>query len=125
MQLAGKLIRLKMAVNNMPKAKAFYVDTLGLTIASDFRRDDHNWWVAVTLAGDGTSMVLTTAHENMKPGTMSLYFANSDLAAAHKEISAKGVKVGEVKTDLYGPGSGVKWFNIEDPEGNQVFLVQG
>jgi hypothetical protein len=62
----------------------------------------------------------------MKPGTMSLYFASSDLAAAHTELSAKGAKVNEVKDDLYGPGSGVKWFNLVDPDadGNQVFLVQ-
>ena len=36
----------------------------------------------------------------MKPGTMSVYFATSDVAAAHKELSDKGVKVNEVKDDL-------------------------
>ena len=60
----------------------------------------------------------------MKPGTMVLYFATSDVAAAHKELSDKGVKVNEVKDDLFGPGSGVKWFNLEDPDGNQVHLGQ-
>jgi hypothetical protein len=60
----------------------------------------------------------------MKPGTMSLYFATSDVAAAHQELSAKAATVSDVKDDLYGPGSGVKWFNLEDPDGNQVFLVQ-
>jgi len=124
MQLINKLIRLKMAVGDMPKAKAFYTDTLGLKATSDYRRDDHNWWVSYALPGDGASMVLSTFHENMKPGTMSLYFSTSDLAAAHQEISAKGAKVNDIKSDLYGPGSGVKWFNLEDPDGNQVFLVQ-
>lgn len=66
----------------------------------------------------------STHHEHMKPGTMTVYFATSDVAAAHKELSDKGVKVNEVKDDLYGPGSGVKWFNLEDPDGNLVFLVQ-
>jgi hypothetical protein len=37
---------------------------------------------------------------------------------------AKGVKVNEVKDDLFGPGSAVKWFSVEDPDGNQVMLVQ-
>jgi hypothetical protein len=61
----------------------------------------------------------------MKPGTMNLYFTTSDLAAAHKELSAKdATNVSEVKDDLSGPGSGVKWFNLEDPDGNQVLLVQ-
>src|SRR5580658_8156180 len=125
MQVADKLMRFKMAVSDMPKAKIFYADKLGLKVETDYRRDDHNWWVALTLPESGASVVLTTAHENMKPGTMSLYFASSDVAAAHKELGAKGARVNEVKDDLYGPGSGVKWFNVEDPDRNQVFLVQG
>jgi catechol 2,3-dioxygenase-like lactoylglutathione lyase family enzyme len=125
MQITNKLMRFKMAVSDMPKAKAFYVDKLGLKVESDYRRDEHNWWVSLTPTEGGASIVLTTAHENMKPGTMNLYFASSDVAAAHKELSAKGAKVNQVEDDLYGPGSGVKWFNLEDPAGNQVFLVQG
>jgi catechol 2,3-dioxygenase-like lactoylglutathione lyase family enzyme len=124
MQAVNKLMRFKMAVSDMPKAKAFYVDKLGLKVETDYRRDEHNWWVSLTPTAGGASIVLTTAHENMKPGTMSLYFASSDVAAAHKELSVKGAKVNEVKDDLYGPGSGVKWFNLEDPDGNQAFLVQ-
>ncbi|MGA3024866.1 MAG: VOC family protein [Bryobacteraceae bacterium] len=55
---------------------------------------------------------------------MKLYFATSDVAAAHEELSLKGVKVNEVKDDRYGSGSGVNWFSLEDPDGNQVLLVQ-
>jgi catechol 2,3-dioxygenase-like lactoylglutathione lyase family enzyme len=124
MKVANKLMRFKMAVSDMPKAKAFYADKLGLKVESDYRRDDHNWWVSLTPTEGGPSIVLSTTHENMKPGTMSLYFASSDIAAAHKELSTKGAKANEVKDDLYGPGSGVKWFNLDDPDGNQVFLVQ-
>jgi predicted enzyme related to lactoylglutathione lyase len=91
----------------------------------DYRRDEHNCWVSLTLPEGEASIILTTAHENTKPGTMSLYFASSDVAAAHKELGAKGAKVNEVKDHLYGPGSGVKWFNLQDPDGNQIFLVQG
>jgi catechol 2,3-dioxygenase-like lactoylglutathione lyase family enzyme len=120
----NKLMRFKMAVGDMPKAKAFYAEKLGLKVESDYRRDDHNWWVSLTPTEGGPSIVLSTTHENMKPGTMSLYFASSDIAAAHKELSTKGAKANEVKDDLYGPGSGVKWFNLDDPDGNQVFLVQ-
>jgi catechol 2,3-dioxygenase-like lactoylglutathione lyase family enzyme len=125
MQVLNKLTIFSMAVSDMPKAKAFYVDKLGLKAATDYRKDDHNWWVSFTLPEGGPSITLTTAHENMNPGTMKLYFATSDIAASHKELSAKGAIVNEVKDDLYGPGSGVKWFNVEDPDGNQVLLVQG
>jgi catechol 2,3-dioxygenase-like lactoylglutathione lyase family enzyme len=86
------------AVTDMPRAKAFYADKLGLKVTSDNRRDDHNWWVSLTPPDGGTT--------------------------AHKELSLKGAKVDEVKNDLFGPGSGVKWFHVEDPDGNQVLLVQ-
>jgi predicted enzyme related to lactoylglutathione lyase len=119
-----KLMMFSLAVSDMPKAKAFYEDKLGLNIASDYRQDDDHWWVSLTLPEASASITLTTAHENMKPGTMKLYFATSDVAGVHKELNAKGAKVNGVKDDLFGPGSGVKWFNLEDPEGNQVFLVQ-
>jgi len=118
------LMMFSIAVSDMPRAKAFYADRLGLKVATDNRRDDHNWWVSLTVPDGGPSIILTTAHENMKPGTMKLYFATSDVTAAHQELSAKGAKVNEVKNDLFGPGSGVKWFNVEDPDGNQILLVQ-
>ena len=124
MQVIDKFMMLQVAVSDMPKAKAFCVDMLGLKVTTDFRQDDNNWWVSLTLPDGGASMTLTTAHENMKPGTMKLYFATSDVTAAHRELIAGGAKVNGVKDDLFGPGSGVKWFNLEDPDGNQVLLVQ-
>jgi catechol 2,3-dioxygenase-like lactoylglutathione lyase family enzyme len=124
MQVVARLVMFSMAVSDMPKAKAFYVDKLGLKVVSDNRRDDDHWWVGLTPLEGGAAITLTTARENMQPGTTKVYFATADVAAAHNELSAKGVKVNEVKTDLYGPGSGVKWFLLEDPDGNQVLLVQ-
>lgn len=124
MQAVDKLTMVYMAVSDMPKAKAFYVDTLGLKVATDYRQDDDHWWVSLTLPEGGVTITLSTFHGNTQPGTMNLYFATSDVAAAHKELSNKGVNVNEVKDDLFGPGSGVKWFDLEDPDGNQVKLVQ-
>ena len=124
MQPVNKFIMLYMAVSNMPKAKEFYVDKLGLKVKQDYRQDDKNWWVSLTLPDGGVSITLSTFHGNAKPGTMNLYFATADVAASHKELVNKGVKVNEVKNDLFGPGSGVKWFDLEDPDGNQIKLAQ-
>ena len=115
---------IKMAVTDMPQSKAFYADRLGLKVTSDYRRDDHNWWVSLALPEAGVSITLTTAHENMKPGTASLYFTTTDVALSRAELGAKGIQVGDVKDDLFGPGSGVKWLGLEDPDGNHVLLVQ-
>ena len=50
--------------------------------------------------------------------------SDRDAGTYLKELSAKGAKVNEVKDDLFGPGSGEKWFNLQDPDGNPVLLVQ-
>ena len=112
------------AVNDMPKAREFYGNKLGLKVVREHRQDDANWWVSLALPEGRVTLTLTTHHENTKPGTMVIYFAASDILAAHKELSGRSIKLNEIKNDLFGPGSGVKWFNLEDPDGNQVYLVQ-
>lgn len=111
-----------MIVSNMPKAKEFYAEKLGLKITADYRQDEDHWWVSLALPEGGITITFTTYHENFKPGTMALYFATSDLAAAHQKLSNKGVETSTILNDLHGPGSGVKFFNFKDPEGNLVHI---
>ncbi len=124
MQTVNKLMMVYMAVNDMPKAKEFYAETLGLKIMTDYRQNDENWWVSVAFPEGGVTLTLSTFHGNTKPGTINLYFSTPNIAAAHRELSSKGMKLNEIKDDLFGPGSGVKWFEITDPDGNQIKLVQ-
>jgi catechol 2,3-dioxygenase-like lactoylglutathione lyase family enzyme len=114
-------------VGDMSKSKAFYVDQLGFKVSTDYRQDDDNWWVTLTFPEGGATMTLSRASvspESVKPGTLSVYFETSDVDATHKELSDKGVEANDVQDDLFGPGSGVKWFNVKDPDGNPVFFVQ-
>jgi predicted enzyme related to lactoylglutathione lyase len=124
MQLLEKLTMFQVAVSDMAKAKAFYTEGLGLKLESDYRRDDDNWWVSMSIPGCGVVMTLTTHHAHMKPGTLTLYFATSDVTAIHKALKGKGVEVSDLKDDLHGPGSGVRWFNFQDPEGNLIHIEQ-
>jgi len=55
---------------------------------------------------------------------MGIYLSTSDIGAAHKELNEKGVKTGEVRDDLYGPGSGVKFIQLQDPDGSLVTFAQ-
>ena len=118
-----KLLMVMVAVTDMAKAKAFYAEQLGWSVTTDYGQGDRHW-VALSLPGGGASLTLSTMHGNMKPGTMTLYYSTSNIEAAYHELKAKGVKVNEVKDNLYGPGSGVKWFDLHDPDGNRWLMVQ-
>ena len=128
MQAGDKLTMVSVVVSDMKKAKEFYAEKLGLAVATDYRQNDNNWWVTVTLPGGGASITLarssTTSNEPPKPGTLSFYFTTADIAAAHKELNDKGLKTGDIKDNLYGPGSGVKFFQLKDLDGNQLTFAQ-
>jgi len=125
MQVVKNLTMLGVAVSDMPKAKEFYADRLGLEVTQDYRQDDDTWYASLTLPEGGVTINLTfTRHGDIKPGNMGIYFGTSDIAAAHEELRSKGVKVSEIQDDLFGPGSAVKFINLEDPDGNKVLLVQ-
>jgi len=128
MQSINKLSMVSVVVSDMKKAKEFYAEKLGLEVATDYRQNDDNWWVTLMLPGGGASITLArssaTSNEPPKPGTLGFYLSTSDIIAAHKELKEKGVKPGEVQDDLYGPGSGVKFFQLQDPDGNQVTFAQ-
>ena len=127
-QIANKFIMVSIAVSDMKKAKEFYAEKLGLEVATDYRQNDDNWWVTLTLPGGGASITLarssTTSNVPPKPGTLGLYLSTSDITAAHKALNEKGVKTSEIQDNLYGPGSGVKFFQLQDPDGNQVTFAQ-
>jgi predicted enzyme related to lactoylglutathione lyase len=123
MQIVNKPTMFTLAVSDMPKAKAFYEDTLGLKVTKDYRLDDKNWWVTLAPPEGGVAINLSRYGEYIiKPGTVGVYFKTSDVAAAHNELSKKGAKVSDIQDDLFGPGSGVKFFQLEDPDGTQVTL---
>ncbi len=124
MEIVNKLMMLAIYVSDMPRAKAFYTDKLGMKATTDYRQDDAHWWVSITLPEGGVTLTLTTYHGNAQPSTTTLWFATSDLNAAHKALADKGVKVSAIGDDLHGPGSGVKWFNFTDPDGNLIHLEQ-
>lgn len=118
-----KILMVMMAVTEMAQAKAFYAEQLGWSVTTDYGEGDHHW-VTLALPGGGALLSLSTLHGQMQPGTMTLYVSTSDIEAAHDELKARGVQVHAVKDDLYGPGSGVKWFDLRDPDGNRWLFAQ-
>ena len=128
MTIANQLTMVSVVVSDMPRAKEFYAEKLGLQVTADYRLNDDNWWVTLTFPGGGANITLarssTTSNEPPKPCTLGFYFSTSELAAAHKELTERGASPSEIRDDLYGPGSGVKFFQLQDPDGNQVTFAQ-
>src|SRR5260221_9993476 len=118
-----KMLMVSMAVTEMAKAKAFYTEQLGWSVTKEEGQEEQHW-VSLSLPGGGASLTLTTMHQNMKPGTMKFYLSTSNIEAAYDELTARGVKVSPVKNDLFGPGSGARWFDLHDPDGNWWLFVQ-
>ena len=125
MATIDKLIQLMMGVTDMEKSKQFYADTIGFAVTTDFGQGDRRW-VNVSFPEGGVTLTLTTfLAEHLQPGTMSLYVATPDIQQAYDELTAKGVQPTDpISDDLYGPGSGVKWFRFADPDGNVLTIVQ-
>ncbi len=128
MQTVNRLTMVSVVVSDMKKAKEFYAEKLGLEVATDYRQNDDNWWVTLTFPSGGASLTLarssTTDNQPPKPDTISFYFSTSDIAAAHEELNEKGLKTSEIQDNLYGPGSGVKFFQLRDPDGNLLTFAQ-
>lgn len=130
MTIANKLIQLMVGVKDMQKAKAFYADVMGLAVTIDYGKGDQHW-VSLSFPEGGVTLTLTTFLGSpemgtvLQPGTMSLYVATPDIQQAYSDLTGKGVKpTSDISDDLYGPGSGVKWFSVTDPEGNNLMIVQ-
>jgi catechol 2,3-dioxygenase-like lactoylglutathione lyase family enzyme len=125
MTAIGRLTQLMMGVTDMEESKRFYADVLGFAVTVDYGKGNAHW-VNLSLPDGGVTLTLTTfLGDLLQPGTMSLYVAASDIQQAYDELTARGIKpTDEISDDLYGPGSGVKWFRFADPDGNVLTIAQ-
>ncbi len=101
-------------VDNLPAARAFYIDILGLTPI-----DDQPEFVQFApVHGQGASFALGLTGEN-REGVETWWFVdNAD--AAHAELLTKGVKI--LKDPYDAPFGRV--FCAADPAGGPVFFLQ-
>jgi catechol 2,3-dioxygenase-like lactoylglutathione lyase family enzyme len=126
-EVVSKFMMLSLNVGNMLKSKAFYIEILGLNVATEYRIDDNNWWVSLTFPRGGATITLSRTSrfpDSIMPETMSLYFETSDISEAHARLIKEDPDISEIQDDLFGPASGVKFFILKDPDGNMIHIVQ-
>jgi catechol 2,3-dioxygenase-like lactoylglutathione lyase family enzyme len=112
------------AVDDIPKAKQFYGDTLGLKVSEE------NGMLTLHIAGDRATLVYPK--EDHTPASFTiLNFPVDDIETAVDGLAARGVEFEryagtEIETDekgiLRGEGPPIAWF--KDPAGNVLSVIQ-
>jgi catechol 2,3-dioxygenase-like lactoylglutathione lyase family enzyme len=112
------------AVDDVPRARAFYAETLGIEVT------EANGMLTLHLGGDRPTLVYPKPHH--VPATYTiLNFPVDDVEAAVDELTARGVRFEHyegtpAETDpkgvFRGGGPLIAWFT--DPAGNILSVVQ-
>ena len=111
------------AISDQDAAIAFYTQTLGWELRADVPYGDEgaNRWVEVAPPGSTARLALNPPMGG-EPGGGAIGVETPDVEAEHARASAiDGVTTGE----MIGDGASMpRMFSIEDPDGNQIWVVQ-
>jgi catechol 2,3-dioxygenase-like lactoylglutathione lyase family enzyme len=123
-----KLEVITVPVSDVDRSKDFYTDQLGFNLDVDHRDGDFRI-VQVTPPGSGCSVTFGTTINPSEPGTLGgLQLTVTDIERAHRELTGRGVDVGEIQHFVHGqpkpgpdpdraPFNSFVFFN--DPDGNR------
>jgi predicted enzyme related to lactoylglutathione lyase len=111
-----KITGMELYFNNLARAKKFYRDTLGLTIASETPRHHAQFDV-----GNAFLCLERKGAENYPSADKAvLFFEVPNLAAAIKSVGRKRILHHEPKSAQ----SPQAWAVLHDPEGHNILLIQ-
>lgn len=119
-----KLELVPVPVSDVDRAKAFYVEKVGLNPDHDTKFGDTGRVVQLTPPGSACSIVIGTGLgeiSEMTPGSVkALHLVVADIGKARETLVARGVDVSEVQDH----GRGVKMAHFQDPDGNSWALQE-
>jgi predicted enzyme related to lactoylglutathione lyase len=113
------------SVDDIPRAKEFYGDTLGLDVSED------NGMLTLEIAGDRGTLVYPKGDDHAPASFTVLNFPVDDIEKAVDELTERGVEFerypgAETETDdkgiFRGGGPLIAWF--KDPAGNVLSVMQ-
>jgi predicted enzyme related to lactoylglutathione lyase len=108
-----KLELVQVPVSDVDRAKNFYTEQVGFNLDHDHQVSDDLRFVQLTPPGSGCSISMGPP-SGMAPGSVQgLQLVVPDIEAAHTELSARGVDVGEIQDLPWG-----SFVFFSDPDGN-------
>ena len=115
-----KLELVFVAVTDVDRAKAFYVDQVGFHADHDQQVNDALRFVQLTPPGSACSIALGTGITDMPPGSQrGLQIVVADVEAARQQLVGRGVKASDVDVQPWG-----SFVTFSDPDGNTWSLQQ-
>ncbi|MEA2182756.1 MAG: hypothetical protein QOF69_1941 [Solirubrobacteraceae bacterium] len=109
-----KLELVSVPVSDVDAAKAFYTEKVGFDADHDHRVSDEIRFVQLTPPGSACSIAIGTGLTRAEPGSaQGLQLVVADAAAAHAELSGRGVDVSDVQQFPWG-----SFVFFSDPDGN-------
>lgn len=105
-------------VRDIERSLVFYRDQVGFHLDHE-TENEHMHVVQLTPPGSGCSIVFgdLPSQKQMVPGSMkALQLVVSDAAAAHQELSDRGVQVSDLM--VVAEADGGTFFGFQDPDGN-------
>ncbi|MCQ9165572.1 MULTISPECIES: glyoxalase superfamily protein [unclassified Arthrobacter] len=105
-------------VSDVDRAKDFYVNKVGFNADFDERPGGDIRFVQLTPPGSACSICIGEGLTDAPPGTAPLMqIVVDDIQAAHRQLTANGVDVGDVDIQPWG-----HFVNFADPDGNKWAL---
>ena len=119
----SKIGRVMVPVSDQDAGIAFYVETLGFSLAADVPFGDGDRWGEVAPPDGGAAIALVPPQGEYAVGRMTgIALASRDPRADHAELSGKGV---DVDAELMGgDGTVPLMFFLRDHDGNQLLIVE-
>jgi len=115
-----KLELVPVPVTDVDRAKAFYVEQVGLNADHDVQVNPELRFVQLTPPGSACSIVMGTGITQMAPGSQQgLQMVVADVAAAREQLLGNGVKASEIDVQPWG-----SFVRFGDPDGNTWALQQ-
>jgi catechol 2,3-dioxygenase-like lactoylglutathione lyase family enzyme len=107
-------------VKDQTRARDFYRDKLGFTVAIESAMGNNMTWVMLTAPGGGAAITLVTWFESMPAGSLrGLVLEAKDIVAEHARLRAAGVAIDDIKDASWG-----RFATFRDIDGNDLVLTQ-